>query len=231
MSSTFFQRCFFVFLLTASFACIRAQEYKYEIGGMGGGAFYMGDVNKTALFKGLNPGLGVVFRYNANFRIAFKGGLTWARVTGSTDGQKNVFPDNLQTSFDRSLIELGGQFEFNFFPYSDKFAYLNTKRFSPYVLLGYGVTVAPGDGTFVSMHVPIGVGVKYKMKNRLNLGCEFSFRKLFGDGLDNKELDDPYEIGGGMFKNKDWYSFLMFSLTWDFGPRNRQCNSANMIVF
>ena len=231
MSSTFFRLWFTIFLLTASFTCIRAQEYKYEIGGMGGGAFYMGDVNKTALFKGLNPGLGVVFRYNANFRIAFKGGLTWARVTGSTDGLENVFPDNMQTSFDRNLVELGGQFEFNFFPYSDKFAYLNTKRFSPYVLFGYGLTVAPGDGTFVSMHVPIGVGVKYKMKNRLNLGCEFSFRKLFGDGLDNKELDDPYEIGGGMFKNKDWYSFLMFSLTWDFGPRNRQCNSANMIVF
>ncbi|MDR0349146.1 MAG: DUF6089 family protein [Tannerella sp.] len=231
MSSTFFRRWATVFLLTASFAGIRAQEYKYEIGGMGGGVFYMGDANKTTLFKGLNPGLGLVFRYNANFRIAIKGGLTWARVTGSTNGLKNVFPNSLQTSFDRNLIELGGQFEFNFMPYSDKFAYLNTKRFSSYMLLGYGVTVAPGNGTFVSMHVPIGAGVKYKLKNRLNLGCEFSYRKLFGDGLDNKELDDPYGTGGSIFKNKDGYSFLMLSLTWDFGPRNRQCNNVNTIAF
>lgn len=231
MSSTFFQRCFTVLLLSAIFTCIHAQEYKYEIGGMAGGAFYMGDANKTALFKGLNPGLGAVFRYNANFRIAFKGNLAWAKVTGSTKGLDNVFPDNLQTSFDRSLFELGGQFEFNFFPYSDKFAYLNTKRFSPYVLVGLGTTFAPGDDAFFSLNMPMGVGVKYKLKNRLNLGCEFSVRKLFGDGLDNKELDDPYEIGGSMFKNKDWYSFLMLSLTWDFGPRNRECNNANSIVF
>jgi len=231
MSSTFFRRWVTVFFLVVSFSYIHAQEYLYEIGGMGGGAFYMGDVNKSALFKGLNPGLGVVFRYNANFRIAFKGGLTWAKVSGSTEGLDNVFPENLQTSFDRNLIELGGQFEFNFVPYSDKFAYLNTKRFSPYVLIGLGATVAPGDGTFASMHIPIGAGVKYKVKNRLNLGCEFSFRKLFGDGLDNEELDDPYEIGGSILKNKDWYSFLMLSLTWDFGPRKKQCNSANMIVF
>lgn len=231
MSSTFFRRWITFLILVTSFVGVRAQEYKYEIGGMGGAAFYMGDVNKTTLFKGINPGIGAVFRYNANFRIAFKGGLTWAKVTGSTDGQDNVFPDNLQTSFDRNLIELGGQFEFNFFPYSDKFAYLNTKRFTPYVLVGLGTTIAPGDDTFASLNMPIGMGVKYKMKNRLNLGCEFSFRKLFGDGLDNKELDDPYGTGGSMMKNKDWYSFFMFSLTWDFGPRNRQCNNANMTVF
>lgn len=231
MSSTFFQRCFNIFLLATFFTCVHAQEYKYEIGGMAGGAFYMGDVNKTTLFKGLNPGLGAVFRYNANFRIAFKGNLAWARVTGSTDGLNNVFPDNLQTKFDRNLIELGGQFEFNFFPYSDKYAYLNTKRFSPYVLVGLGTTIAPGDDTFFSLNMPMGVGVKYKLKNRLNLGCEFSVRKLFGDGLDSKELNDPYGTGGSMFKNKDWYSFLMLSLTWDFGPRNRDCNNANSIVF
>ena len=231
MSSTFFRRWLTTLLLIASFVCVRAQEYKYEIGGMGGAAFYMGDVNKTALFKELNPGLGLVFRYNANFRIAFKGDLTWASVSGTTDGLENVFPDNLQTSFSRNLIGLGGQFEFNFFPYSDQFAYLNTKRFTPYVLVGLGTTVAPGDGTFISMHLPMGAGVKYKLKNRLNLGCEFSVRKLFGDGLDGEKLNDPYGTGGSMFKNKDWYSFLMLSLTWDFGPRNRECNNADAIVF
>ena len=36
---------------------------------------------------------------------------------------ENVFPNNAQTSFNRSIMELGGQAEFNFFPYSDKFDY------------------------------------------------------------------------------------------------------------
>ncbi|MDR0844782.1 MAG: DUF6089 family protein [Tannerella sp.] len=235
MSSTFFQRCFVALLLSVSFSTLHAQEYKYEIGAMTGGAFYMGDVNKTALFKGLNPTLGVLFRYNMNFRSALKTNLAWAKVTGSTDGLDNVFPDHAQASFDRNLFELGGQYEFNFFPYSDKFVYLNTKRFSPYISLGLGITVAPGNGsTFTSLNIPLGAGVKYKLKNRLNLGCEFSVRKTFGDGLDvtddgNSILDDPYGTGGSVWKNRDWYSSFTFSVTWDFGPRCRQCNNENVI--
>ena len=39
-------------------------DYKYEIGGMAGTSFYMGDANKTKLYQ--NPGLsaGVIYRYN-----------------------------------------------------------------------------------------------------------------------------------------------------------------------
>jgi hypothetical protein len=237
MSSAFFQRWFLILLLSAPLSLVHAQEYLYEIGVMGGSTGYMGDVNKTAPFKGLNPALGVVFRYNANFRVAFKSNLTWGRVSGSTEGLENVFPEQAQASFDRNLIELGEQFEFNFFPYSDKFAYLNTKRFSPYLLVGLGVTVAPGNGeTFAGVNFPVGAGVKYKLKNRINLGCELSVRKLFGDGLDvtdesNRILNNPYGVGSSMMKNKDWYSLLTFTVTWDFGPRNRQCNSINGALF
>ena len=230
MSQTFFRRWLVLLLLSIPFVQAYSQEYLYEFGAMGGGAFYMGDANKNTPFKGLNPALGLVFRYNANFRIAFKGNLAWAQVSGNTNGLSNVFPNNMQTSFSRSVFDLGGQFEFNFFPYSDKFAYLNTKRISPYMLIGLGGTVAPGNGdTFASLNIPIGVGVKYKLKNRINVGLEVSVRKTLGDGLDNKELNDPYEIGGSVLKNKDWYTFVTLFLTFDFGPRNRKCNSANGI--
>ena len=126
--------------------------------------------------------------------------------------------------------------EFNFFPYSDKYAYENAKRFSPYVFLGVGMTVGIGGcETFVGPNIPLGVGLKYKI-NRINLGCEFSFRKLFGDGLDvtdenNAFLDDPYHMNSSMLKNKDWYSFLLLSVTWDFGPRCRTCNNAKNIDY
>lgn len=235
MTSTFFQRIVYLFLLICISPALKAQEYKFEIGGMAGGAFYMGDVNKNTPFKELNPAFGGVFRYNANFRWALKADLMWGKVSGSTDGLDNVFPGNAQASFDRNFFELGGQMEFNFFPYSEKFAYLNTKRLTPYVLLGLGVTVAPGDGsTFAGINVPMGVGLKYKLKNRINLGLEFSFRKLFGDDFDvtddsNSILKDPYEIKSSGFKNKDWYSFLLLSVTWDFGPRSRPCNNINSI--
>ena len=117
-------------------------------------------------------------------------------------------------------------------PDPDKFDYAGAKRFTPYVFLGLGVTYGTGNEAFFGPNIPLGVGVKYKIKNRINLGCEFSFRKLFGDKFDvtngdNAMLDNPYQISGSFLKNKDWYSFLLLSVTWDFGPRNRPCNSIN----
>lgn len=226
MTSTSFQRLAILILLLVFSFGMRAQEYKYEIGGIAGASFYMGDANKTAPFKNPNPALGGVFRYNANFRVAFKGNLAWAKVTGSTEGLENVFPNNAQVKFDRNVIDLGGQMEFNFFPYSDKYAYMNTRRLSPYITFGLGVTVATGgNGTFVGPNLPLGVGVKYKVKNRVNLGCEFTVRKLFGDNFEgNSALDNPYNLGSDWLKNNDWHSMLLLSVTWDFGPRKRPCN-------
>jgi hypothetical protein len=229
MNLTFFRRTGFILLLCLSFIRSGAQEYLYEIGGMLGGAFYMGDANKNAAFRNMNPAASVLFRYNANFRVAFKANLAWARVTGSTEGLENVFPNHAQAAFDRNVIDLGGQAEFNFFPYSDKYQYLYTKRISPYIMGGLGLSLAPGGGeTFFSPHISVGTGVKYKLKNRINIGAEWSIRKLFGDGLDtskgNNLLDNPYDIGGSPWKNKDWYSMLTISVSYDFGLRDCNCN-------
>lgn len=207
-----------------------AQEYRYELGGMAGASMYMGDANQNAFFQGWNPAGGVVFRNNLNFRWAFKADLLVGKVSGDTKNVDNVFPNGAQTSFDRIFCSLGGQMEFNFLPYSDKFAYLNTSKISPYMLLGLGLTVAGGDGdAFINVNMPIGVGVKYKVRNRLNLGLEFAVHKLFGDDFDVSRddnefnLDNPYNVKSGAFKNKDWYNTLLFSVTWEFGLRDGRC--------
>ena len=233
MHSTFFQRISIIILLSLSSFGAGAQEYLYEIGGMLGGSFYMGDANKNSVFQNMNPAASVLFRYNVNFRLALKANLAWARVSGSTEGLENVFPNNAQASFERNVIDLGGQAEFNFFPYSDMYKYLLTKRISPYIAGGLGLSAAPGGGEFfLSPHISIGTGVKYKLKNRINIGAELSIRKLFGDGLDvsagNNLLDNPYNMESGWFKNKDWYSMLTIYVTYDFGLRNCNCNKRDM---
>lgn len=205
------------------------QEYKYEIGGMAGMSMYMGDANSSSLFQGWNPAAALVFRRNFDFRWAFKADLMMGKVSGSTEKTDNLFPDHASASFSRTFFELGGQVEFNFLPYSDLFAYLNTSRLSPYILTGLGFTLAPGDNqTFFSVNIPLGIGVKYKIKNRWNLGLEYSVRKLFGDALDAPDkdgfnLDNPYGVKSSFMKNKDWYNTLMFSVTWDFGYNGRRC--------
>ena len=207
-----------------------AQEYKYEIGGMMGLSMYLGDANQSALLKGFNPAGGLVFRRNFNFRWALKTDLMVGKITGNTKNTENVFPDHGETSFSRSFFELGGQIEFNFLPYSDKFAYLNTSRIAPYLLTGLGITAVSGKNFFGSLNFPLGLGVKYKIKNRVNLGLEYTVHKLFSDSFDAPDkqgfnLDNPYKIQSGLFKNKDWYNTLMFSVTWDFGPNDRKCTN------
>ena len=214
-----------------STTAVVAKEYKYEIGGMVGLAMYMGDANQTDLLRGFNPAGGLVFRRNFNFRWALKTDLMMGRITGDSKNTDNVFFNHGEASFSRNFFKLGGQIEFNFLPYSDKFAYLNTSRIAPYILTGLGVTVAPGKNrTFGSVHFPLGLGVKYKIRNRINLGLEYTVHKLFNDSFDapDKEgfnLDNPYRIQSGLFKNKDWYNALMFSVTWDFGPNDRKCTN------
>jgi opacity protein-like surface antigen len=218
-------------LLFLLFICSTAvaQEYKYEIGGMAGASNYMGDANQNSFFQGLSPSAGVIFRNNINFRWALKADLLWGKVAGDTKKTDNVFPNQASSSFSRNFFELGGQMEFNFLPYSDKFAYLNTSKITPYMFTGLGLTLAPGENqTFFSLNFPIGVGVKYKLKNRVNIGLEYSVHKLFGDGFDAPDkngfnLDNPYQVSNGIFKNKDWYNTLLLSITWEFGLRDGRC--------
>jgi hypothetical protein len=208
-----------------------AQEYKYEFGGMAGMAMYLGDANEASLFRGWNPAGGLVFRYNTNFRWALKAGLLMGRATGDTKNEANVFPNHAQAAFKRNFLNLSGQVEFNFLPYSDKFSYLNTRKYSPYIFTGLGLTLASGENMFFGLNLPLGIGAKYKMKNRVNLGVEYSINRLFSDAFDAPvsgeefNLNNPYNVKQGLFKNKDWYNTLLFSITWEFGLRDKRCTT------
>lgn len=93
-----------------------------------------------------------------------------------------------------------------------------------------GGTVAAGKNSFYGVNMPIGIGFKYKLKNRINIGAEISTRKLFRDNFDVTKqtqgwsLDAPFGIESSFLKNQDWYSFAMIYLTWDFGLREDPCH-------
>lgn len=224
---------FILFLFICSLltpVVLNAQDdYKFEIGGMAGTSFYMGDANKTKLYQSPGFSAGAIFRYNIDLRWSVKNNFVIGRVSGDTKNSGNKFPFDEQVSFSRMFYELGSQIEFNFFNYSDKFGYLGAKRISPYIFTGVGMTFASGEKKFFDVNIPIGIGVKYKVRDRLNLGFEFSFRKLFSDSFDvtkrggQLNLDSPYKIKGSFFKNNDWYSLTMISVTWDFGRRVCPC--------
>ena len=212
------------FLLFFPLTFLFSQSYRYEAGGMFGTSFYSGEANRS-MYQHVKGTFGGVFRYNHNFRYAAKINLAMAGISGNTRDEPNVFPDGQQVEFSRNLFDLGAQIEFNFFNYSDEFKYLETKKWSPYVSVGLGITFSPSPGNnapFFSASIPFGVGVKYKVMHRWNVGLELSFRKLLSDRLDvvdsnpNFSLDDPYGIKSSFFKNKDWYNFTFVFITYDF---------------
>lgn len=221
----------YLIILAGSFSNFKllGQEYKYELGAATGTAFYMGDANRTKLFLHPEISVGAFHRYNINLHWAIKNNLIGGRISGDTNDAQNVFPQDFQTAFKRTFFEIGSQIEYNFFPYSDKFSYMDARRYTPYLFAGAGVTVATGENVFCNLNLPIGVGFKYKLKEKVNIGIEFSMRKLFGDDFDvvqknNKpNLDAPFGIKSSFLKNQDWYSLTLVFITWEFGLKNDPC--------
>ena len=210
--------------LLLSLLPLRAQtelEYKMEIGGMVGSSVYLGDANYTGLLKNVNLGGGAIARYNLNPRMALKMNLAYGGLSGDASG--GSFPPDIDPAgmkFKKSVVDVGCQFEMHFWAYGTGTSYKNTRRLVPYIQMGLGVTA--GSGAF-SLNVPIGLGVKYKVANRLNVGLDWTVRLSMTDKLDG--IADPYHIKSGFWKNKDSYCWTMVYVTYDFWPRLRKCNN------
>lgn len=213
-------------------SAVQAQglEYRFEAGGMVGASCYYGDANYSSFMKNINVIGGLIGRYNINARMAVKADLLVARITGSTEGLENKFPGEA-VEFDRTLYELGAQYEYNFWAYGEDGGYKGYKRVVPYVFVGLGCTFAPKPANHVfTANIPLGIGVKCKVIPRLNVGCELSYRFSFSDRLDVTDktalqLNDPYGIKSGFLKNKDGYSFISLFVTYDLSPKYRKCNN------
>jgi len=180
-------------------------------------------VNNSNLFK--HPGItgGAMFRYVHNSRWAFKANLNYASISGNSKDIDMKFPEGQEYDFSSSLIDLGFTAEFNFLNYGRGPTYKKYKPISPYMVAGVGFVFAISNGhNQASFTIPVGIGVKYKFKDRLNLGFEFTMRKEFSDRIDH--LSDLFGIKHSFAKNSEWYSFAMFTVTYEFGKRCVKCN-------
>lgn len=217
-------------LLFPASLCADNLEYRYEAGVMVGGSSYYGDANYNSLVNNMSFMGGIMGRYNINPRLAVKASLSAAGIGGTTAGLDNTFPGG-NVEFSRVIYDLGAQFECHFLAYGDGTGYKHSSRLAPYIFAGVGMTFAPKPASNVfTANFPVGLGLKYKIAPRLNLGCELSFRFTLSDKLDvTKEtaplLNDPYGVKSGWLKNKDSYSFLSISVSYDLSPKYRECNN------
>lgn len=205
---------------------LRAQEdYRFDMGGGIGMTGYLGDANTANLWSNPSWDAELLFRYMLNPRFAFKTNLYVGGLRGDSSKMTNVFPGGETYKFSTTFYELGEMFEFNFFNYGMGESYRKLKRFSPYISAGLGVTAWTVGGKMgAAFTIPLGVGVKYKLSERWNLGFEFLMKKTFSDRLDGDSLKDPLGIKSSFMKNTDWFSTMSLTISYEFSKRCAVCN-------
>ena len=213
--------------LLAFVASVHAQtdpEYKLELGGGIGMVSYQGDFS-SGLFKNLQPMFTVLAKYRFDPRRAVALNVSYGQLKGSSEDVKTYYPLTTTYDFKSKVADVGLRLEYNFWPFGTGYEYRGAKQLTPYVAIGLGMTIAKAEGkSATGVNMPIGVGVKYKMGDRLNLEAEWAMHFTSSDELDG--IKDPYGIkSSGLFKNTDCYSHLRLSLSYDLWAKCRTCHN------
>lgn len=221
-------KLFTLLLLLAFVGRVQAQdelEYKMEVGAGVGVLTYQGDFNGS-IAKNPQAAVGVVLKRVFNPYMALSLQAATGKIKGSSAGLSTYYPAYEQAaySFTHNLTDVSVFYEYNFWPYGTGRDYRGAKPLTPYIFAGLGVTfVSGGPRSVAAAHLPIGVGVKYKVGKRVNLSLQWITRFTTSDELDG--VKDPYGVTAtGVFKNKDGYSALMATVTYSFMAKCRTCN-------
>lgn len=218
-----------VIALLLAVLSVKAQddpEYRMEIGAGVGFVTYEGDFNGN-LFKESQPMATVMLRRILSPWMGLRLNASFGKIKGSSANVETKYPEYLVEpyTFDRSLYDVCLTYEYNFLPYGTGRDYRGAKPLVPFVFIGLGASIASGGDakTAASVNMPIGLGLKYKVGKRVNLGLEWAVHFSQSDELDG--FKDPYGIkSSGLFKNTDCYSVLQLSLTYSFMPKCVTCN-------
>ena len=193
-----------------------------EMGIMVGVMGYKGDLNPVMFSdKFLHPGIGIVYRRYYNNHWAFRAGFNYGRISADDAQAPDSFSINRNLSFRSDIMELQGGYEFNFFPYQTAnpstfitpylFAGLALYRYNPKAELnGKWYALQPlgteGQGTEkyperkpytrISINMPFGGGIKFKITPRFCGVLEVGVRRCYVDYLDDvsKSYADPATI-------------------------------------
>lgn len=200
-----------------------AQDYRFAIGLSGGLSGYLGCVNRSNMFRQPGFAAGAVFRYNINSRFHVKAMADVVTARGDSKFEKSEFPHGEEYSFKATVIDAGAQFEVNFLNYGIGSKYLRLKRISPYAGLGLAFAYSLNNvSNGAALIVPLSVGVKYKLNERMNLGLEWLFAQALTGHIDG--LHDLTGIHSGFAKNKDFYTTITVSFTYEFSKRCKTCH-------
>lgn len=182
-----------------------------EIGISFGAAHYFGDLNPDSHLNRPKPSVSVFFRKQYGNYVALRVAGHFAQL-GYSDiyNTQNQFELQRNLSFNTNIFELAVQGDFNFFKYVPG---SESNRFTPYTTFGIGVfnydpyayyhgkkvflrplgTEGQGSALYpqrkaygnMAICFPLGVGIKYSLNPRMNLGFEVVYRFTSTDYIDD----------------------------------------------
>jgi len=190
-----------------------SQAQTLELGVVGGGSYYLGELNPGLPFANTQAAFGVSARYSNSSRWSYK--LTYMR--GKVTGSDNQFSGvtNRELSFKSNLNDFALVAELSFWDY---FTGSKNDYFAPYLFAGVGFftftpmsldgvklrplgTEGQNDPTVgqdpynpYSVSIPFGLGIKYSVSRRIGLNLEWGMRKTFTDYID--DISTTYYLVG-----------------------------------
>lgn len=181
-----------------------------EFGVTAGLAHYFGDLNTRAGLNRPKLALGAFFRKQFGNYIGLRVAAHYARLGYSDVYSKNEYQRRRNLSFNSNIFELTLQGDFNFFKFIPEDPY---HSFTPYITLGAGIfnydpyayyrgtkvflrplaTEGQGYAAYpdrkpynnMAFCIPFGVGVKYALNSKINIGFEVVHRFTSTDYLDD----------------------------------------------
>ena len=214
-----FRRRFTLFLMCVLFAANHSFAQLTEIGFQLGAYNYTGDLSHSFQVKNLRPAGSVYLRTNISDAVGLKYGIAGGFLHGSRKYKIGSESQTTEKSFNTTILEAFGAFEFYFLDYKSKHA---KTHWTPYLSLGMGGFVYFGDAAKGSGKsrfqplIPLGIGFKYNINPRFDIGIEASARITFFDyldGIDSNEPIGPDYVYGDKY-TFDTYYFIGFTLNY-----------------
>jgi hypothetical protein len=186
------------------------------------GAFnYTGDISRAYNLKTHRPAASVFLRSNLAPSASLRYGISGGFLSGDDAFSDDPFILTRNESFNIFLVEAFGLIEFNFLNYKSKHARIH---WTPYLNFGLGIFSFWGnrnmDDDFFPVQpvIPMGIGIKYQLSKKFDIGIEASARATFFDMLDGiSGPDSPvknYDYGNKY--DFDTYFFIGFTINYVF---------------
>lgn len=216
----------FVLFTAIVFITMTSKAQINEVGLFVGGSNYIGDIGPEYYINPNNFMGGVIYKWNLNPRIAFRGTFTYAQLSSDDADATNKARYNRGMRFTNSIKELAFGVEFNYFEYNLD-DYRKTK--TPYLLVefaAFNYNVVRSETSSGSQQynyesktayaIPFGIGYKMKLVNDFAIALELRARYTFVDDIDynNQEINS---LKFGNPNSNDWYMLTGISLVYSFG--------------